>query len=117
MPLDATLDALALLPVGAELDARIADVLAKRRPDLSPRASAANPLTIQKYALMPTEPPPIRVNQHGVTIDGERRMLAMLERGRETIKATVEFTATDLALFKLAIRANWHGDNLSEADN
>ncbi len=73
--------------------------------------------TVQQYAENLDVLPPIELNQHNELIDGWNRWTAHKKKGRQTIKAKITQTASDMEVLELAIERNaTHGLQLSQKD-
>jgi transcriptional regulator with XRE-family HTH domain len=95
-------------------DIEIKDIV--YREDLYPRFEP-DPERIQQYAQDLEMLPPVEINQHNELIDGYHRWTAHRKEKRETIKAIVTNTTSDIHLLKLAIERNSkHGLQLSSAE-
>lgn len=86
------------------------------REDLYPRIETSAQ-TVQKYAEDLDVLPAIKVNQHGILIDGWHRWTAHKKNEVEEIRAEVIETTSDAHLLELAIEMNAsHGLQLSQGD-
>jgi DNA-binding CsgD family transcriptional regulator len=85
------------------------DLYPRLKPDIS---------TVRRYAESDLSRfPPIEVNQDGILIDGQHRLLAHRTAKRETISAIITRTKDERELLALAIERNAkHGLQLTDAD-